>query len=282
MVFRARFMDHALAGSCAPGVQAMVNHTAPTEPFAPGTAAAIRTSADDPCGAGFTLEPRGPVPSLGRPVACTVDFPARVGFSVADMTTFAPGKPGGGGIGMAVDLCSHTYAHIAPAPEDADAALSGLTANGAAGDSQPCTVAHGARAAVVRHHVAVFRACLAAVGASPRATSFVASVAHRDAFPARCGLGSTSGAAFGTLVGLNKCFGEPFTLEELRKARCMLTTCLAAATAAPAGRKVAVMCTGGARCRCPGASANWGVRKLFTRSHCASHLNCPTHRCQLL
>ena len=31
-----------------------------------------------------------------------------------------------------------------------------------------------------------------------------------------CGLGSASGAALGALHGLNLCFGEPFSKEEIR------------------------------------------------------------------
>jgi hypothetical protein len=37
-----------------------------------------------------------------------VRIPARIGLSVKDMSTFAPGKSGGGGIGPSVELYSST------------------------------------------------------------------------------------------------------------------------------------------------------------------------------
>ena len=81
------------------------------------------------------------------------------------------------------------------------------------------SIVQGARTPITQHQIAVFRACLAAIGAPESLQTFSAAVVHKDAFPVHSGLGSTSGAAFGTLVGLNSCFGSPFSLEELRRVR---------------------------------------------------------------
>lgn len=186
----------------------MPTPSVPLKATFPGNAAIIRTTVSDSAGAGFTLTPRRPPAPLNSPTACVVEIPARVGFTVADMTTFGPAKPGGGGVGIALNLFSRTYVSVSMAthsPNEPNDAY------------RPYTVTHGKRTPILEHHVAVFRACLAAIGSPMEVTSFCAKVSHADAFPAHCGLGSTSGAAFGVLVGLNKCFGEPFTLEELRR-----------------------------------------------------------------
>jgi hypothetical protein len=193
----------------------MPTPSVPLEATFPGDAAIIRTEVSDFAGAGFTLPPRSPPATLKGPTAYVIEIPARVGFTVADMTTFGPAKPGGGGVGMALDLFSKTYVSVSMATG---------SPNERKHAHEACTVVHGVRTPILEHHVAVFRACLKAIwiDAPVEVTSFCATASHVDAFPAHCGLGSTSGAAFGVLVGLNKCFGEPFTLEELRRVRCML------------------------------------------------------------
>jgi hypothetical protein len=119
-----------------------------------------------------------------------VDIPARVGYSVKNMATFGPGKAGGSGIGMAVNVFSSTYVLI-----------SGST------DVQRTHVRCG-RKALIEHHVGVFRACLARLQDidCTKLPAFACFIVHKDAFAAHCGLGSTSGAALGVLHGLNECF----------------------------------------------------------------------------
>ena len=89
----------------------------PLEATHPGDPAIIRTLVDDPGGAGFSLPGRHlevATNGLEGTRACIVEIPARIGFSVADMTTFGPAKPGGGGVGMALKLCSTTYVAVSP------------------------------------------------------------------------------------------------------------------------------------------------------------------------
>ena len=154
-------------------------------PFPPGAPHALRTGA-----LSFPAALSKPVAPI--PVAVVVDVPARLGFSVRDMSTFGPGKPGGGGVGMALALASRTYVCVAPSKE------------------ARVTVG-GSRTPVLEHHIAVFLACLGPV--PPLAIAAV----HTDVVAAHSGLGSTSGAAFGVLVGLNAALGAPFTHEQLRR-----------------------------------------------------------------
>ena len=89
----------------------------PLEATHPGDPAIVRTLVDDPGGAGFSLPGRHlevATNGLEATRACIVEIPARIGFSVADMTTFGPAKPGGGGVGMALKLCSTTYVAVSP------------------------------------------------------------------------------------------------------------------------------------------------------------------------
>jgi len=75
------------------------------------------------------------------------------------------------------------------------------------------------RKALIEHHVGVFRACLAHLQDidCTKLPAFDCFIVHKDAFAAHCGLGSTSGAAFGVLHGLNECFARPFTGDQIRR-----------------------------------------------------------------
>jgi len=129
-----------------------------------------------------------------------IQIPARVGYCVKDMTAFHPGKAGGGGIGLAVNLFSTTNVFV-----------SGLTEN------QHTHILKGecTRTALIKHHVEVFRVCLAQILGIP-SVSFACFIQHQPRFGSHCGLGSTSGVALGVLHGLNECFGKPFNDEDIR------------------------------------------------------------------
>eukprot|EP00731_Ephydatia_muelleri_P030510 Em0022g24a len=140
--------------------------------------------------------------SARRSSCFVVRIPARIGLSVKNMATFGPGKAGGGGIGFPVSVYSST--RVTTFFRETNIDLRDV-------------VCRDKRGPVIQHHVGVFRKCLSAIGWGSVAQAFSVHVHHSDAFPAHCGLGSTSGAALGTLHGMNYCLGEPFTREEVRQ-----------------------------------------------------------------
>ncbi|CAL6027318.1 Sugar_kinase [Hexamita inflata] len=126
-------------------------------------------------------------------------IPARIGLCVKNMSTFGqlqgmgPGMVGGGGIGMALNHYNETLCCVTK--------TSGQD------------IIQGARNLVAQHHVCVFKEYLNRIGFQEE---FTVKIVHNDTFPAHCGLGSTSGIALGVLFGLNACFGNPFSKEQIR------------------------------------------------------------------
>jgi len=117
-----------------------------------------------------------------------VKVPGRVGWSVCDMTRFNPGRPGGGGVGMAVGV--YSYATVSLREGSADEILS-------------------KRPALIAHFIALFRKVTKYEGAfSVRAYSDMGS---------HVGLGSTSSIVLAVLHGMNECLGKPFKHEDLRR-----------------------------------------------------------------
>jgi hypothetical protein len=143
----------------------------------------------------------------GAPSCVVVRVPSRVGLCVRDMTTFGPGKAGGGGIGLSLNLFSTTWGLVVPrcAP----------IASPVSADSDDGVVVVSKRKAVLQHHVAVFRACLTAAGAGARA-QFAATIVNEEKWSSHSGLGSTSAAVLGVYHVLNEALGQPFSRESLR------------------------------------------------------------------
>ena len=73
-----------------------------TEPTFAGDERIIRTAVTGD--AGFSLPFRVKKVAPLSPLAVVVEIPGRVGYSVRDMSTFGPAKPGGGGVGLGAVL----------------------------------------------------------------------------------------------------------------------------------------------------------------------------------
>ena len=125
-----------------------------------------------------------------------VGVPKRIGLCVKDMSTFAPGKPGGGGIGFSINLLTTSCVYV-----DTSAT------------SRECVVSC-ARSRVLSHHIAVFRTLLQENGL--RSDFFIAVVGNAETSLMHCGLGSTSSLVLGLYFGVNEAIGLPFSREELR------------------------------------------------------------------
>lgn len=137
---------------------------------------------------------RGAVPAC-RKWLC-VKVPKRIGLSVKDMSTFAPGKPGGGGIGFSINLLTTSYVYVDSTLSTDEAVIS-------------CD-----RSRLISHHIAVFKALLRENGL--RSDFFVAVVGNAETSLMHCGLGSTSSLVLGLYFGVNEALGSLFSREELR------------------------------------------------------------------
>jgi len=102
-------------------------------------------------------------------------------------------QPGGGGLGIAIDKYCVTMVHIS---------LLGAR-----------DYISSPRKSVLKHHLCVFRAALAAKSVI---ADFSVCILGSCAWNEHCGLGSTSAAALGLYHGLNEFLGCPFDDEEIR------------------------------------------------------------------
>jgi beta-ribofuranosylaminobenzene 5'-phosphate synthase len=117
----------------------------------------------------------------------TVRAPARIHLTVMDMNRFAPNRPGGGGVGFAIQLyCS-------------------VEVRCTAGDTE---IDYN-RAPIIRHFVEVFRKVTGYEG------GFV--IRARDHEHPHVGLGSTSTIMIALAKALNFAVGSPLSDEQLRK-----------------------------------------------------------------
>ncbi len=115
-----------------------------------------------------------------------VTAPARIHLSVLDMNRFAPGRPGGGGIGFAVQIyCT----------AEVECTNGGITID-------------YERAPILEHLVKVFQTTVGYRGGF--------AITARDHQHKHVGLGSTSTILIATLTAMNQAVGEPLTGDQLR------------------------------------------------------------------
>ena len=115
-----------------------------------------------------------------------VTAPARIHLTVLDMNRFAPGKPGGGGVGFAVQV--YCTAEVTCTPKGVEINYD--------------------RAPVLRHHVEVFRKTVGYKGGF--------RITARDHQYHHVGMGSTSTISIATLNAMNRAVGSPLTPDQLR------------------------------------------------------------------
>ena len=117
----------------------------------------------------------------------TVNAPARIHLTVLDMNRFSPDRPGGGGIGFAIQVyCSVSV----------ECTREGLEID-------------YSRAALIRHFVSVFRKTTGYTGGF--------RIRARDHEHKHVGLGSTSTVMIALAKALNVSVGSPLTDDQLRK-----------------------------------------------------------------
>ena len=117
----------------------------------------------------------------------TVRSPVRLHLTVLDMNRFAPARPGGGGIGFAIQLYCSVEAECRPSGLEIDYS----------------------RPALIRHFVEVFKAITGYEGGF--------SIRARDHQHQHVGLGSTSTIMISLASALNYAVGSPLSPDQLRK-----------------------------------------------------------------
>jgi len=117
----------------------------------------------------------------------TVRAPARIHLTVLDMNRFSPSRPGGGGVGFAIQL----YCTVTVTCTEKDIAI----------DYN--------RPAIIRHFIEVFKKLSGYKGGF--------SVIARDHQHQHVGLGSTSTIMIALANALNRAVGSPFSNDQLRK-----------------------------------------------------------------
>jgi len=144
----------------------------------------------------FAFRPGEQVKTAGiecsKPIApfsgtVTVRAPARIHLTVLDMNRFSPSRPGGGGVGFAIQL----YCTVTVTCTEKDIAI----------DYN--------RPAIIRHFIEVFKKLSGYTGGF--------SVIARDHQHQHVGLGSTSTIMIALANALNRAVGSPFSNDQLRK-----------------------------------------------------------------
>jgi len=120
-----------------------------------------------------------------------VKVPGRIGFVVCDMTTFAPGKPGGGGVGMAVEV------------------FSSAIVTKCASEKKECKIV-SPRPLLVSHFVKIF---CKVTGENENKFEIKTSSEMKS----HTGLGSTSSTVLSVLLGMNELCNRPLTYEHIRQ-----------------------------------------------------------------
>lgn len=134
-----------------------------------------------------TLGYEGKYPLIPADDIITVNAPARIHLTVLDMNRFSPNRPGGGGIGFAIQVyCSVSVECI---PE-------GLAID-------------YSRASLIRHFVSVFQKTVGYTGGF--------RIRARDHEHKHVGLGSTSTVMIALAKALNISVGSPLSDNQLRK-----------------------------------------------------------------
>lgn len=117
-----------------------------------------------------------------------VSVPVRLHTTVLDMNRFTVGKPGGGGVGVAIGLYCRSKVKAIP---------------------QPKITVHGERSPVVEHLAQVMKASLSYPGGF--------EIETQDHGRRHIGLGSTAGVTTATCIAINEILGRPFNNRELRR-----------------------------------------------------------------
>ncbi len=115
----------------------------------------------------------------------TVNAPARIHLTVLDMNRFSPDRPGGGGIGFAIQVYCSVSVECIPDGLEIDYS----------------------RAALIRHYVSVFRKTVGYNGGF--------RIRARDHEHKHVGLGSTSTIMIALAKALNISVGSPLTDDQL-------------------------------------------------------------------
>ena len=127
---------------------------------------------------------KSPVPQKG---SFNVTVPSRIHLTVLDMNRFSPGKPGGGGIGFALQIYS----------------------NATVSCTSGKTVIDSSRALLIEHLVAAFKAVTGYTGGFDIRTG-----AHGKE---HVGLGSTCTIASAVVSAMNEALGRPLTYTNIRR-----------------------------------------------------------------
>jgi len=134
-----------------------------------------------------TLGYEGPYSLVPADDVITVNAPARIHLTVLDMNRFSPDRPGGGGVGFAIQVYCSVSVECTP-----DGLLIDYS-----------------RAALVRHFVSVFRQTVGYKGGF--------RIRARDHEHKHVGLGSTSTIMIALAKALNVSVGSPLSDDQLRK-----------------------------------------------------------------
>lgn len=132
------------------------------------------------------IAPRTVKELSNREVEVTV--PARLGPAVVDMNRFNLNRPGGGGVGLAIQV--YFYAKVR------------ATKN-------PDVVVSGQRSLLMRHYGRIFQQLLDYPGGF--------EIEIRDHERRHIGMGSSAGSMVAAAIGINEVLGRPFNGRELRR-----------------------------------------------------------------
>ena len=130
-------------------------------------------------------------------ITIQAEVPARIHLSVLDMTRFAPGHPGGGGVGYAIQMYARSQVKINELFTSTDPQVI------------PELNIKARRSSLVEHLTRIFLSHLELSGSLD-----VMGVGHDIN---HMGLGSTSALVTSVALSLNHALGEPYTMDGIRE-----------------------------------------------------------------